>query len=110
MNTNKTARIFRMPLQFPCGPEASCCGPTGQSDEEIQKIVNAVEKEIGCNSKVYSVTDEESMKDYSQVAQLVRTFGQMALPVIILDEEVVSMGNPTPEQAVAAIKEKINLS
>jgi len=107
---NKIVRIFRMPQDFPCGPEASCCGPVGQSDEEIQKIGSAIEKEIGCDTAVHNVTDEASMRDHSQVAQLARTFGQMALPIITLDEEVVSMGNLKPEQAVSAIREKINQS
>jgi len=30
----------------------------------------------------------------------------MSLPIITLNGEVVSMGNPSPEEAISAIKEK----
>ncbi len=37
-----------------------------------------------------------------------RPFGALALPIIALNDEVVCMGNPTPEQAVSAIREKMD--
>ena len=97
-----------MPQQFPCGPQSSCCGPIGQTEEEIQSLKSTIEKETGCQVEVLNVTNGNDMSDYLQITQLVQAFGATALPIIALDGEVVSLGNPTPEQAVSAIREKMN--
>lgn len=56
MTTNdKTVRIFIMPQQFPCGPQSSCCGPIGQTEEEIQAIKTTIESELGCRVEVLNV-------------------------------------------------------
>jgi len=108
MNDNKSVRIFMLPLQFPCGAEAACCGPIGQSEEEIQILKSTIEKEIGCQVEVLNVTNGNEMGNHSQIVQLVQAFGPMALPIIALDGEVACMGTPTPEEAVSAIREQIN--
>jgi len=104
---NKSVRIFTMPLQFPCGPQAACCGPVGQSDEEIKKLSEAIKKELGVVIEVKNVTRGEDMRDYHQISELFRSFGPISLPIIAIEDEVVSMGNPAPEEAVAALREKI---
>lgn len=108
MNNNMTVKIFMMPPQYPCGPDSSCCGPIGQSEEEIKYLESALEKETGLQPEVRNVQDKNQMKDYPQIVQLVRTFGPMGLPIITLNEEVVSMGTPTVDEAVSAIQEKMN--
>jgi len=105
---NKTVRIFMLPQQFSCGPQSSCCGPIGQSEGEIENLRNTIEKEIDCQAEVIDVTSGRDMKDHLSIVRLVRSFGPAALPIITLDDEVVSMGNPTPEEAVLAIREKID--
>ena len=35
MTIQKKVKIFTVEQQFPCGQNASCCGPTGQSEQEI---------------------------------------------------------------------------
>lgn len=104
---NKVVRIFTMPLQFPCGPQAACCGPIGQSDEDIQNLKESIEKELNVQVEVRNVIKGEDMRDYRQISGLFRSFGPMSLPIIAIDDEVVSMGNPTPQEAIAAIQEKI---
>lgn len=112
MNNNKNVRIFMMPQQFPCGPQSSCCGPIGQTEEEIQTLRRTIEKETGCLVEVLNVTNRSDMSKHPQIVQqivrLLNAFGAMALPIIALDGEVVSMGNSTPEQAALAIREKMN--
>jgi len=105
---NKIVRIFTMPLQFPCGPQAACCGPIGQSDEDIQKLKESIEKELSVGVEVKNVTKGEDMRDYRQISGLFRSFGPTSLPIIAIEEEVVSMGNPTPQEAVATLLEKMN--
>lgn len=106
-NNNKTVRIFMLPLRFPCGPQSSCCGPIGQSEEEIQAYKDLIEKELQCNVEVIDVTNGKEMKNHLNIVRLVHSFGPTALPIITLEEEVVSMGNSKPEEAVMAIKEKM---
>lgn len=104
---DKIVRIFMMPLQFPCGPQSSCCGPIGQTDEEIKTLKDAIEKNIGCNVEVLNLTNGSDMRKHLEILRLLRSFGPMASPIITLNGEVVSMGNPKPEEAVLAIKEKM---
>lgn len=108
MTTNKSVRIFMMPQQFPCGPQSSCCGPIGQTEEEIQSLKSTIEKKTGCQVEVFNVTDGKTMRNHLQIVRFLHSFGAMALPIIALDGEVVSLGNPAPEQAVSAIREKMN--
>ncbi len=109
-NTNNTVRIFMMPQQFPCGPQSSCCGPIGQTEEEIQVLKDSIQKELALNVDVINVTEGKEMRDYLQIVRLLRSLGPMALPIIALNDEIVSLGMPEPQQAVSAIKEKMNQS
>ena len=108
MSANNIIRIFTLPQQFPCGTGASCCGPVGQTEEEVQSLKAAIEKEFGLPVDIYDATDGKIMRNHLQTLRLVRSLGLIALPVITLDEKIVSVGNPSPEQAVSLIKEKLN--
>jgi len=106
MTTNSnTVRLFTMPQQFPCGPQSSCCGPTGQSEEEIHELTDTIEREIGCPVEIVNVTEYGEAMNHPGVVRLLQSFGPAVLPIITLDEEAVSMGNCTPDEAVAAIRE-----
>lgn len=107
-SNNKTVRIFTMPQNFPCGPRSSCCGPIGQSEEDIATLKTKIADELGYNVEVIDVMDHDTVKKYYQVSQLLSSFGPTALPILALEDEVVSMGSPTLEMAVAAIREKAN--
>jgi hypothetical protein len=103
MSNNRSVRIFMMPQQ------SSCCGPpVGQTEEETQSLKSTIEKETGCQVAVSNLFNGGDLTDYPQIVRILNSFGTGALPIIALDGEVVSLGNPTPEQAVLAIKEKIN--
>ena len=106
MSDGKILRIFMMPQEFPCGEQSSCCGPIGQSEEEIQNLKNSIEEELGYEVEVLNVKNEDDVKDYPRIVQLLQSLGPAALPILMLEDEVVSMGNPTPEKAIAAIREK----
>jgi len=67
-----------------------------------------IEEKIGCPVEVLNTANNGDMDKHPQVLQLLNAFGPVALPIIALDGEVVSMGNPTPEQAISAIREKMN--
>jgi len=106
MNSKKILKIFMMPQDFPCGEQSSCCGPIGQSEKEIQDLKSSIENELGYQVEVLNVKNDDDMRNHPRIVQLLHSFGPAALPIIALEDEVVSMGNPTPEKAVAAIREK----
>ena len=95
------------PQNFPCGPQSSCCGPVGQSEEEIENLKSNIQGELGYEVEVFDVTNHDAIKNYEQVVQLLSSYGPRALPILTLGDEVVSIGvNLQPEDAVAAIREK----
>lgn len=105
---SKTIRIFMLPLQYPCGPDSACCGPVGQSEEEIQNLQSAIQNAFH-NEKVevISVIDGSQMKNNLPVVRLVHSLGVNALPIISLNNEVVCMGTSNPDQVVSVLREKI---
>jgi len=103
---NKSVKIFTMPQQFPCGPNSSCCGPVGQSEEEVRKLKNAIKEKIDCDIEVINVLDGSKMKNHLPVVRLFRSLGAGAIPIITLNDEIISVGNPSPEEAVSLLKEK----
>ena len=108
MNSNKTLRIFMLPQEFPCGEQSSCCGPIGQSEEEIESLKSTIENQLDYKVEVLNVKDDDAMKNYPQVVKLVGSLGPTALPILALRDEVVSMAEIAPEKAIAAIREKVD--
>jgi exo-beta-1,3-glucanase (GH17 family) len=106
MSNNKVVRVFTMEQQFPCGPKSSCCGPIGQSKEEVAVLKNAIE-ELGVAVEVYYIQNMEDVEDQPQVLKLLRTFGPGAIPIITIGDEVVCMGNSDVSEMVSAIKAKL---
>jgi hypothetical protein len=41
------------------------------------------------------------------VANLLGSFGPGIVPILAIGDEVISMGTPTPEEAVQAVKERL---
>jgi len=106
-NNPKAVYLFTMPQQFPCGPGSACCGPIGQTEEEVRKLKESLEKELGVSVEVKNVIKGEDMQAFRSISGLFRTFGPMSLPIIAVGDEVVSMGSPAPEEAVAVVREKL---
>jgi len=96
-----------MPQQFPCGTQATCCGSIGQSEDEIKDLRETINKELDYQVIVLNVMDIKQMKNHSAIVRLYNSFGPRALPIIALDDEVVSMGLPDPDEAIAKLKEMI---
>jgi len=108
MSSNKNMmNIFIMPQQFPCGPEASCCGPVGITDEELQNLVAALKGEFGLPIEIVDTTEGKLMRNHPQILRLVRSLGHMALPTITIDDDIVSIGNYTTDKVINAIKDKL---
>lgn len=102
----KEVKIFTMEQQFPCGPKSSCCGPVGQSEEEVRALKNAIEK-LDLEVQVYDVQKMKNLQENPQVFKLFSTFGPQAIPVITVGDEVACMGKSEINETVAAIKSKL---
>ena len=103
---SKVAKIFTTEQQFPCGPQSSCCGPVGQSLQEIASLVNAIE-EVGLDVQVCDVRKMETVQENPQVLQLFRAFGVQAIPIVMVGEEVACIGQSNVNEIVSAVKSKI---
>ncbi len=103
-----TITIFALPRTFPCGPQSSCCGPVGQSAEQVEELKTAIEGTLGCTVRVLDLDRPENLEKREPVRRLVESFGAAASPIITLEDEVVSMGSCVPDEAVAAIREHMN--
>jgi hypothetical protein len=77
-------------------------------EEEVQELKGALERALGCPVEVINVKDGKQMRNYLQVVRLVHAFGPAAVPIVALNDEVISLGRATPEQAVAALRERLS--
>jgi hypothetical protein len=105
-NNKKIAKIFTLEQQFPCGPNSSCCGPIGQSEQEATALKNAIQK-LGVDVEIYDVQKIKNLQEHPQVFKLFRTFGSQAIPVITVDNEIACMGQSEVSETVSAIKSKL---
>lgn len=106
-SNNKIVRIFTAPLQFPCGPNASCCGPIGQSDDDVKKLSTAI-RNLGVEVEVHNIMEDGFARRFPSVTSLLGSFGPGIVPILSIGDEVISMGTPTPEEAVHAVKERLS--
>jgi len=106
MAEQKTVKIFTMEQQFPCGPQSSCCGPIGQSEEEIISLKNGIEK-IGIDVEICDIRKMRNLQENPQVFKLFRTFGPQAIPVITVGDEVACIGQSETNEIISAIKGKL---
>ena len=102
----KEVKIFTMEQQFPCGPKSSCCGPVGQSEQEVAALKNAIEKH-GFEVEICDVQKMKNLQENPQVFKLFSAFGPKAIPVITVGGEVASMGQSEINDTISAIKSKI---
>ncbi len=104
----KTLKIFTIEQQTPCGPGSSCCGPIGLTKEELDGIVNSVKKVFTGNIQIFDFMDKEVQKKHRDILSMVISFGWGALPIISIDEKVISIGRPnSEEQLLNLIKQNI---
>lgn len=100
--------VFTMPQEFPCGKDSTCCGPIGQSDEEVAALKASIE-ELGAAVEVHNVEKLEVVRSHSSVAKLLRTFGMGVVPILAVGGEVIGMGFPSAGEAVKAVQDKLGV-
>ena len=91
-NNSKVITIFTMKQEFPCGPKASCCGPVGQSEEEVLSLKNDIEKTLDVTVEMLDIKNTKIMEQYPQIFELLQSFGLGATPIIAVGDEVACVG------------------
>lgn len=108
MAKENVIKIFTMPQKFPCGEGSSCCGPIGQTEAETKNLKEHLSKNIpGAKVETYNVVDGVQMKSERNILTMLRNFGWGVLPIIVVNDEPVSMGAPDLPEAVKLIITKL---
>lgn len=112
MTEPNTVLLYYVPQTFPCGENSSCCGPTGQSEEELQQYRTAIEKALpGVTVQTINVDKKSggklNMSRDLAVFKLLNSFGHAACPIFAVNGEVVSLGPPRGDELIGLLKEKL---
>jgi len=73
----------------------------------VRALRETIERELGCKVETRNILEEQDMSDSLPIRHLIGSFGPMCLPILTVEGEVVSLGSPTPELAVSALRPKI---
>lgn len=95
---DKVLKIFTVPQQFPCGPQSSCCGPIGLTEEEVNSLVKSVKKVFDGDIEVFNLLEPQIQKNNREVVSLVSSLGWGCLPIISLDSKIISVGKPSSDK------------
>jgi hypothetical protein len=106
MSDLKKVKIFTMEQEFPCGPKSSCCGPVGQSEQEVMALKKSIE-DLGLEVDVYDIKKFENLQQHPEALRMFRSFGPGAVPIITVGEEVACVGKSDINETLSAIKEKL---
>jgi hypothetical protein len=102
-------KIFTMKQEFPCGPKSTCCGPVGQTEEEISELKTAIEG-LDLKVEVFDIPgmNDETKQKYPKVMEVLEKFGLGAIPVITVSDELACIGQSVGiNEALAEIKKKL---
>jgi len=110
-DADRTLYIYTMPQEMPCGPASSCCGPIGQTEEEVSQLRWGLEQMVpGIRIEVVNVRQKLNFQRDAAALKVIQTFGPVALPVLVMQGQVVSIGPPQVPELVARLKAKLTSS
>ena len=109
---SKTICVYTMPQEMPCGPASSCCGPIGQTEEEIDQLRRELEHALpGVQVETINIRHNKlNVQRDAAALKVIQTFGSRALPVLVVDAQVISIGPPQVPELVAKLQAKITSS
>jgi len=108
--TNSVIRLYYQPQSFPCGPNSACCGPVGQSEEEVRGYVSAlVNRFPGVQVELIDVSQKLRAGRDSPALKILNTFGTAACPVFTVNDEVISIGPPAMSELIPLLAEKLQV-
>jgi len=107
-NNSKSIKIFTMKQEFPCGPQASCCGPIGQSEKEVLSLKSEIEKNLDVTVEILDIKNTKNLEQHPQIFELLQSFGWGAIPVIAVGDEVACVGQSSDiNEILFEIKRKL---
>ena len=96
-----------MKQEFPCGPKSTCCGPVGQTEEEISELKNAIEG-LGLKVEIFDVSNFKDELLYPEVTKILKNFGLEYVPVITVNYKLACVGQSTDINGILEeIKKKL---
>ncbi len=104
-----TIRVYFVPQTFPCGPDSACCGPVGQTEEELQALAgDLVAAFPDIELEVIDAKGKLQMGRDLPVTKLLNTFGAAACPVVTLNGKVIAMGPPDMAELIELLKTELS--
>ncbi|NIM52205.1 MAG: hypothetical protein GTN78_20890 [Gemmatimonadales bacterium] len=104
-------RVYFVPQTFPCGPDSSCCGPVGQTEEELQALAgNLAAAFPDTEIEVVDAGGTLQMGRDLPVIKMLNTFGAAACPIVTLNGDLVSMGPPNLSELIKLLKTRLHSS
>lgn len=101
-------RIYYLPQSFPCGPGSACCGPVGQSAEELDSYVAALQTAApGIEPELIDASAKLNLGRDLPAIKLLNAFGAAASGIFTVGSEVVSMGPPAMAELVGLVRAKL---
>jgi len=102
----RTIRIYTMPQENPCGPASGCCGPVGQTEEELAQLRCGLERVVpGVPIEVVNVRQKLNTQRDAAVLRVLQTFGFVALPILAVNGQIISIGPPQVPELVSKLRE-----
>jgi hypothetical protein len=87
-----------------CDSQAGCCAAPGQSKKEIAGLTGALKKITQVDTKINDIRDIKTADEFPKAAALFKKYGYNCLPIVMVDEEIVTYGIPDEEFIVNSIK------
>lgn len=107
---SKTVLLYFAPQSFPCGPDSSCCGPVGQSQEELEKWAQQIKSSFPeVTVDLIDVTEPLRLDRDGAVIRLLNSFGLQACPMFAVGREIISMGPPVIGELIPLIAAKLGV-
>ena len=106
LNSGSNVGLFVLPQEFPCGEGSACCGPVGQTPEEITALRAALEA-AGVQVELHNTKDNDVVRKHPAVSRILHSVGPQATPICTVGEEVVSASSTCVEDVVSAVREKL---
>ncbi|MDD5595511.1 MAG: hypothetical protein PHY94_04605 [Candidatus Omnitrophica bacterium] len=80
-----------------CSCSTDCCAAPGQSEKEIEDLAITIKASTRTELEINDVRDIQVLEKFPEVAKLFRSHAYNALPVVMVNQDIVSYGIPDKE-------------
>ena len=108
-NNKKLIKIFTLQQEFPCGPGAGCCGPIGQSEEEVLSLKENIEKNLDASVEIVDIKKTKNWSQHPEILKMLQSFGFGTIPIVAVGDEIACAGqNYSIDEIISEIKKIIS--